>query len=219
MRGLMAVRPAGTRSRSHPNATIHGPNMAEGGLLSRRGVRPYVCVASAHSARASEPGEVRAKVCGMRYAVWGHETGAARERGSERAEATRRSRVSSGQGAAVRNGSQRGQASNGPTRVAREEQQAGAESDGAWRREVCGRGDGEVVEVISWPAGSQRTDGGASGGRPSINHRPSAMSTISHVNHHPCVLSRTGGRCGRRVASRGALSRVLGELLLGAFNY
>jgi hypothetical protein len=118
----------------------------------------------------------------MRYAVWGHETGAARERRSERAEAARRSRVSSGQGAAARNGSQRGQASNGPTRVAREEQQAGAESDGAWRREVCGRGDGEVVEVISWSAGSQRTDGGASGGRPSINHRPSAMSTIIHAS-------------------------------------
>jgi hypothetical protein len=184
MRGLMAVRPAGTRSRSHPNATIHGPNMAEGDLLSRkRSEVVYMCSKCAQRTSERAGGDAGK---GMRYAICGmggtrqERRDGAREREGERAEATRRSRVSSGQGAAARNGSQRGQASNGPTRVAREEQQAGAESEGAWRREVCGRGDGEVVEVISWSAGTQRTDGGASGGKPSINHRPSA------INHASC---------------------------------
>jgi hypothetical protein len=80
MRGLMAVRPAGTRSRSHPNATIHGPNMAEGGLLSRRGSE-VVCMCSKCAQRTSERAGGGAGK-GMRYAICGM---GARDRSGERA--------------------------------------------------------------------------------------------------------------------------------------
>jgi hypothetical protein len=91
MRGLMAVRPAGTRSRSHPNATIHGPNMAEGDLLSRkRSEVVYMCSKCAQRTSERAGGDAGK---GMRYAICGmgaRDRSGEAERESERAREQRR---------------------------------------------------------------------------------------------------------------------------------